>query len=54
MRDGILRVTSRAFMVMKGIKKNMYYFQGSTIIEMEATVSDEDVDSETTRLWQCG
>ena len=52
MRDGILKVTSGALVVMKGTRKNnLYYFQGNTVIGMAATVSDEDVDSETTRLW---
>ena len=51
MRDGILRVTSGALMVMKGTRNNnLYYFQDSIVIGIVATVSNEDVDSETTNL----
>ena len=51
MRDGILKVTSDALVVMKGTKRNnLYYFQCSIIIGMAATVFEEDVDSKTTRL----
>ena len=51
MRDGILRVTSGALMVMKSTKNNnLYYFQDSIVIGIVATVSNEDVDSETTKL----
>ena len=33
MRDGILKVTSGALVIMKGIRKNnLYYYQGSTVI----------------------
>ena len=51
MQDGILRVTSGTLVMMKGTKKNnLYYFQGSTIIGIAATVFSEDVVSKTTRL----
>ena len=51
MRDGILIVTSGALMVMKGTRKdNLFYFQNDTIIGIIATISNEDVDLETTRL----
>ena len=33
MRDGILKITSGALVVMKGTRKNnLYYFQGNTVI----------------------
>ena len=50
-QDGIW-VTSGAHVVMKGTRKNnLNYFQGSIVNGIVATVSDEDVDSETTMLW---
>ncbi|KAE8695075.1 Cytochrome P450 82A4 [Hibiscus syriacus] len=40
MRDGVLKVTSGALVMMKGIRKNnLYYYQGSIIIGAVATAS---------------
>ena len=40
MRDGVLKVTSGALVILKGIRKNnLYYYQGSTVIGAVAAVS---------------
>ena len=45
MGNGILRVTSGAFIVMKDTRKNnLYYFQGNTIIGIVAIVSNDNVN----------
>ncbi|KAE8692180.1 putative ROP-interactive CRIB motif-containing protein 6 [Hibiscus syriacus] len=51
MRDGVLKVTYGALVMMKGIKKNnLYYYQGSTIIGAVAAASGGD-DLDATQLW---
>ncbi|KAG8502454.1 hypothetical protein CXB51_000383 [Gossypium anomalum] len=51
MRDGVLKVTSGALVILKGIRKNnLYYYQGSTVIGAVATASDnKELDS--MQLW---
>ncbi|KAE8725113.1 hypothetical protein F3Y22_tig00009009pilonHSYRG00067 [Hibiscus syriacus] len=51
MRDGVLKVTYGALVMMKGIRKNnLYYYQGSTIIGAVAVASGGD-DLDATQLW---
>ncbi|KAE8732040.1 F-box/kelch-repeat protein [Hibiscus syriacus] len=51
MRDGVLKVTYGALVMMKGIRKNnLYYYQGSTIIGAVAAASGVD-DLDATQLW---
>ena len=51
-RDGVLKVISGALMVMKGIRRNnLYYYNGSTVTGVVATVSGSDKDVEITSLW---
>ena len=46
-RDGVLKVISRALMVMKGIRRNnLYYYNGNTVTGVVATVSGSDEDLE--------
>ena len=51
MRDGILKVTSGALVILKGIRKNnLYYYQGSTVIGAVAAASgNKELDS--MQLW---
>ncbi|KAG8479822.1 hypothetical protein CXB51_029312 [Gossypium anomalum] len=51
MRDGVLKVTSGALVILKGIRKNnLYYYQGSTVIGAVAAASDnKELDS--MQLW---
>ncbi|KAL5865755.1 hypothetical protein ACOSQ3_003269 [Xanthoceras sorbifolium] len=53
MQNGILKVTSGALVAMKGVRKNsLYYYLGSTVIgTAAAAVSEEEKDSEITKLW---
>jgi len=55
MRDGMLRATSGALVMLKGIRKNnLYYYQGSTVVgaAVAATaVSSSRKDEEATKLW---
>ena len=44
-QDGVLNVISSALLVMKGIRRNnLYYYNGSTLIGVVATVSGSDED----------
>ncbi|KAG8480295.1 hypothetical protein CXB51_024758 [Gossypium anomalum] len=51
MRDGALKVTSGALVILKGIRKNnLYYYQDSTVIRAVAAASDnKELDS--MQLW---
>ena len=52
MQNGILKVFSRALVVMKGIRKNnLYLYQGSTTVGTAAAVSEADKVVEMSRLW---
>ncbi|CDP17738.1 unnamed protein product [Coffea canephora] len=54
MRDGILKVTSGALLMLKGVRKNnLYYYQGSTVVGTAAvaTSSSSKKDAEATKLW---
>lgn len=54
MRDGILKVTSGALVMLKGARKNnLYYYQGSTVVGTAAatTSSSSKKDAEATKLW---
>ena len=54
MRDGILKVTSGALVMLKGVRKNnLYYYQGSTVVgtAAAATSSSSKKDAEATKLW---
>ena len=52
MQNGILKVVSRALVVMKGIKRNnLYLYQGSTVVGTAAAVSEVDKVAEMSRLW---
>ncbi|KAE8691959.1 hypothetical protein F3Y22_tig00110864pilonHSYRG00223 [Hibiscus syriacus] len=51
MRDGVLKVTYDALVMMKGIRRNnLYYYQGSTIIGAVAAAFGGD-DLDATQLW---
>ncbi|KAG6413676.1 hypothetical protein SASPL_126390 [Salvia splendens] len=53
MRDGILKVTSGALVMLKGVRKNnLYYYQCSTVVGTVATAtSSNKKDAEATKLW---
>ncbi|KAI3472951.1 hypothetical protein Pfo_029197 [Paulownia fortunei] len=53
MRYGVLKTTSGALVVIKGIRRNnLYYYQGNTVIgTASAAISNNDKDFEATRLW---
>ncbi|KAG6394486.1 hypothetical protein SASPL_145072 [Salvia splendens] len=53
MRDEILKATSGALMMLKGVRKNnLYYYQGSTVVGTVATAtSSNKKDAEATKLW---
>ncbi|KAG6407711.1 hypothetical protein SASPL_130708 [Salvia splendens] len=53
MRDGILKATSGALVMLKGVRKNnLYYYQGSTVVGTVATTtSSNKKDAEATKLW---
>ncbi|KAG6397662.1 hypothetical protein SASPL_143832 [Salvia splendens] len=53
MRDGILKATSGALVMLKGVRKdNLYYYQGSTVVGTVATAtSSNKKDAEATKLW---
>ncbi|KAG6434403.1 hypothetical protein SASPL_106035 [Salvia splendens] len=53
MRDGILKATSGALLMLKGVRKNnLYYYQGSTVVGIVATAtSSNKKDAEATKLW---
>ena len=49
--DGVLKVISGPFIVMKGTRRNnSYYYNGRTLIGVVATVSVSDKDSKITSL----
>jgi len=52
-RDGILKATSRALVMLKGVRKNnLYYYQGSIVVGTVATTtSSTKKDVEATKLW---
>ena len=51
-QDGVLKFISSALMVMKGTKRNnLYYYNGSIVTGVVATVSSNDKDSEITSVW---
>ena len=51
-RDEVLKVISSALLVTKGTtRNNLYYYNGSTVNGVVATVSSSDKDSEITSLW---
>ena len=50
-QDGVLNVISDDLLVMKGIRRNnLYYYNGSTMIGVVATISGSDEDLEITSL----
>ncbi|KAG6387214.1 hypothetical protein SASPL_152400 [Salvia splendens] len=53
MRDGILKTTSGALVMLKGMRNNnLYYYQGSTVVGTVATAtSSNNKDAEVTKLW---
>ncbi|KAG6386586.1 hypothetical protein SASPL_151752 [Salvia splendens] len=53
MRDGILKATSGALVMLKGVRKNnLYYYQGSTVVGTVSTAtSSNKKDAEATKLW---
>jgi len=52
MRDGILKATSRALVMLKGVRKNnLYYYQGSRVVGTVAVAtSSTKKDVEATKL----
>ena len=52
-RDGVLKATSGALVMLKGIRKNnLYYYQGSTVVgTTAAAISSTKKDAEATQLW---
>ena len=51
-RDGVLNVILDALLVMKDTRRNnLYYFNGSTMIGVVATISSSSEDLEITSLW---
>ncbi|KAG6414261.1 hypothetical protein SASPL_126979 [Salvia splendens] len=53
MRDEILKATSGALVMLKGVRKNnLYYYQGSTVVGTVATAtSSNKKDAKATKLW---
>ena len=52
MKNGILKVVSKALMMMKGIRRNNpYLYQGNTSVGTIAAVSEVDKVVEMSRLW---
>ncbi|KAG6427202.1 hypothetical protein SASPL_111443 [Salvia splendens] len=53
MRDRILKATSGALVMLKGVRKNnIYYYQGSTVVGTVATATlSNKKDAEATKLW---
>ena len=52
LQNGILKVVSRALVVMRGIRRNnLYLYQGSTAVGTVATISEVDKVAEMSRLW---
>ena len=52
MQNGILKVVSRALVVMKGIRRNnLYLYQGSTALGTAAAVTEADKVAEMSSLW---
>ena len=53
MRDGILKATSGALVMLKGVRKNnLYYYQGNTVVGTVATTTSSfKKDAEATKLW---
>ena len=52
MQNGILKVVSRALVVMKGIRRNnLYLYQGNTSVGTTATVSEVEKVAEMSRSW---
>jgi len=53
MRDGILKATSGALVMMNGVRRNnLYYYQRSTVVGTStATTSSTKKDVEATKLW---
>ena len=52
-RDGVLKATSGALVMLKGIRKNnLYYYQGSTVVgTTAAAITSTKKDAEATQLW---
>ena len=51
-RDEVLNVISDALLIMKGTRRNnLYYYNGSTVIGVVATISSSSKDSKITSLW---
>ena len=52
LQNGILKVVSRALVVMKGIRRNnLYLYQGNTAVGTTTAVSEADKVAEMSRLW---
>ncbi|KAG9455031.1 hypothetical protein H6P81_007935 [Aristolochia fimbriata] len=53
MRDGVLKVTSEALVMLNGERKNnLYYYQGNTVVGTAVAVtSSSKKDVEATKLW---
>nr|CDN96898.1 putative Ty-1 copia retrotransposon [Phaseolus vulgaris] len=53
MRDGILKATLGALVMLKGVmKNNLYYYQGSTVVgTVAAATSSSKKDAEAAKLW---
>ncbi|KAG8474501.1 hypothetical protein CXB51_031160 [Gossypium anomalum] len=52
LRDGLLKVVAGVLTVMKGTRRNnWYYLNGSIVIGSTSIASVKDADSEATRLW---
>ena len=51
-RDGVLKATSGALVILKGVRKeNLYYYQGSTVLgTLAAATSSTKKDIEVTKL----
>ena len=50
--DIVLKIISGALLVMKGIRRNnLYYYNGSTMTRVVATVYGSDEDPKITSLW---
>jgi len=53
MRDGALKATSGALVMLRGKRKNnLYYYQGSTVVGAVTTITSSTTkDAEATKLW---
>ena len=51
LREGVLKMSSGSFVVLKGIRCNMYYLMGSTVTGLALS---GQLNSDSSRSWHSG